>query len=266
MRGVRILALAVVLLVSASARAQSAECAADWSCWTAPYNTQGTILGVKTTATQVDHAGGVEHGFLTAYSTELYDTLHYVTGHFALAGALGGGSAGNEGSIGGTLDFGMRAAVTATSGPFVRLALDGFVLGNDALYLSLFEPVQGRAGYQWLDGDTLLEGGLIAGYLATGRFNPSGGRSDLSGSAELGLYGAAHFRLFRADARFAHIPADAGAPRAAVNLLRVALCSYPRPLALCTDLLYVHGDASFGSHGARETSAVYAGFTLGLTR
>jgi hypothetical protein len=265
MRAVRTLALAAVLLMAAAAHAQSAECAEDWSCWLTPYNTPGTILGVRITLTQVDHGSGVEHGFLTAYSTELYTTLDHVTGHFALAGAIGGGSAGNEGGIGGTLDFGMRANVTPTSGPFVRIALDGSILGNDALYLSMFEPAQGRVGYQLLDGDTLLEGGVIAGYLPVGRFDAAAGTRDLSDTAEVGLYGAVHLRPFRADARFAHLPADASAPRTAVNLLRVALCSYPRPLALCADLLYVHADALFGMHGARTTSAVYSGFTLGLT-
>src|SRR3954452_8267301 len=99
---VRICALAAVLLVAATAPAQSAECAQDWSCWATLYTTPGTILGVKATLTQVDHGRGVQHGFVTAYSTELYNTLHYVTGHFAAFGTLGGGSAGNEASIGGT--------------------------------------------------------------------------------------------------------------------------------------------------------------------
>lgn len=260
----RIFAFAAVLLMATAVHAQSAECAQDWSCWLSAYNTPGTILGVRTTLTQVDHGSGVEHGFLTAYSTELYTTLAHVTGHFALAGAVGGGSAGNEGSIGGTLDLGMRANVTPTSGPFVRFAIDAFVLGNDALYLSLFEPAQGRVGYQLLDGETLLEAGVIAGYLPLGRFDAAAGTRDLSDAPELGLYGAVDLDLFRADARFAHLPAE-GSARTALNLLRVALCSYPRPLALCADLLYVHGDASFGAHGSRATSAVYSGFTFGLT-
>jgi hypothetical protein len=264
MRAVRILALGAVLLVASAARAQSSECSRDWSCWATLYNTPGAILGVKTTLTQVNQHDGIEHGFLTTYSTELYTTLDYVTGHFALSGALGAGSAGNEGAIGGTLDFGMRAEVTETSGPFVRFAIDGFMFGHDVLYLSMFEPAQGRVGYQLLDGDSLLEGGVIAGYVPIGRFDPAGGTRDLSDTPEVGVYGAAHLRLFRADARFAHMPADASAPRTAVNLFRIALCSYPRPIALCADLLFVHGDALFRA-GARATGAVYSGFTVGLT-
>jgi hypothetical protein len=261
----RFSALAVVLLLSATVHAQDAGCTKNWGCWELVYSTPGTILGVQTALTQIDHGGGVEHGFLAAYSTEHFGTLGHASAHVAMFGTIGGGSAGNEGSLGGAADFGVRATVSETSGPFLRLGIEGLLLGNQALYVSLLEPVQGRIGYQLLDGATLLEGGITVGYVPTGRFDPGPGRRDLSDTVEVGLYGAVQLPLLRLHASLMHLGDVATSPGSAVNLLRVGACGYPRALALCTEVMYIRADAAFSATRVESTSAVYAGFTVGLT-
>jgi hypothetical protein len=210
----------------------------------------------------VERGRGIAHGVVAVYATEHYTTLRQVTGHVALYGAIGGGSAGNEGSLGTTLDFGFRASVTPDGGPFVRLGIDGFMLGNDRLYASLFEPVQLRTGYQWLMGPKLLEAGLTAGYVLTGQYEPGAGVRDLSDSSELGAYGALHLRLLRVDARFAQL-SRRGVP-GVFSLLRVGLCGYPGMLALCTDVLYLRGAAEFAGSVVQARTALYAGFSAAL--
>jgi len=263
------LVLAATLLSLASAHAQSpcasgeaCEDKAGWASWRQFYAASGAQLGVRATFTQVERGRGLAHAFLAEYSSERYTTVRNVSGHLALHGAVGGGTAGNEGRLGGTLDFGYRGDVTSHGGPFVRIGIEGFALGNDRLYASLFEPVQGRTGYQWLTGSLLLEGGFTAGYVWSGRFEPGAGERDLSDSSELGAYGALHLRLLRVDARYMHVTRRGAV--GAFDLVRVSLCGYPRFVALCSDVLYMRGAAGFGDGAVQARTAIYAGLSAAL--
>src|SRR4051812_7585838 len=102
--------VAMLLLLTASARAQQTVCdpnvrdcgcEKNWGCWDLVYTAPGTILGFTTTLTQVEYGDGIEHGMLAAYSMEHYGTRRAMSGHLAAYGTIGGGSAGNEGSLGG---------------------------------------------------------------------------------------------------------------------------------------------------------------------
>jgi len=244
-----------------AAQPQAEECA-NWAPWLDFYAAPGTQLAVKTTLTQIVEERGVENAFVMAYASELYTTLRQVTGHVALFGSIGGGSARTEGSLGGTLDFGFRSSVTPKSGPFLRVGLDGYLLGNKRLYVSVLEPIQGRAGYQWLDGSRLLEAGLTAGYVLAGRFDASGGERDLGDSSETGAYAALHLRPVRVDVRYQHL-ARRGAP-GAFHSVRAALCGYPDIVALCTDFNFMRGDSRVDGSGVRARTALYVGFSVGL--
>lgn len=264
-----VLALALALLSPVSTRAED-ECAEGstaeeclgWGPWANFYSSPGTSLGVKVTATQVVEERGTEAAFLVAYATELRTTLKQVSGHVALFGSLGGGSARTEGSLGGALDFGFRASVTPHSGPFVRAGVDGYLLGNRRLYVSLFEPVQGRMGYQWLDGARMLEAGLTAGYVWAGSFDAGDGERELGDSSEAGGYVSLRLHGVSFDARFAHL-IRRGAP-GPFDVARLGLCGYPDIVAVCSDVMYLRGDSVVDGWSVRARTAWYAGFSVGL--
>jgi hypothetical protein len=139
-------------------------------------------------------------------------------------------------------------------------------LGHDRLRVSLFEPVQGRLGYQLLDGATLIETGFTTGYVALGRYEPGPDRSRrLSSAMELGGYVAAHTERFRVDAALRSFGPIAGGPKSRLPLVNVSACVYPRPLAVCAEVFYLNGVVSVRGAGSRLASAVYSGLTLGFT-
>ena len=130
----RALAIVVACFIApALARAEGEPCAIeDETCacaqahdcwaWERIYSGRGASLGLQGTLTSAPLAGAapVEGALLTVYAAERYVTLDQVTGHVAFAGALGGGSAGTEGSLAGTAGFGVRSRASRTSGAFVR--------------------------------------------------------------------------------------------------------------------------------------------------
>ncbi|MFI5308072.1 MAG: hypothetical protein ACHQ53_12000 [Polyangiales bacterium] len=271
----RWLALLVALLGTRSALADDAHCGSngracactqELDCFALWYTAPGAVLGVKTTASHVQPSRRVEAGVLTSYTTELYATRRWLTGHLLAFGSLGGGTAGTEGSIGGSFDFGWRAPVRETSGPFARAGVSGVLLGHDRLRVSLLEPVQGRLGYQFLDGDALIETGFTTGYVALGRYEPGLDRSRrLSSAMELGGYVAAHTDRFRVDAALHSLGPSARGPKSGVSLVSASVCAYPRPLAVCAELWYMNAVVGVRGAGSKLTSAVYSGLTLGFT-
>jgi hypothetical protein len=243
---------------------EDCSCPANWGCWELLYTTKGTVLGGRVSLTYGDantHKR-VQTGFQTFYSTEHFATRKYLTLHALGFGSIGGGTAGTEGSLGLGLDVGFRGEVTEQSGPFVRLGMAGLLLGNSAFYVSYFEPMQERVGYQWLEGDTLFEVGATHGTIPVARFNP--GRHvhrDLSRSNELGGYAAVRYAGFRVNATFMHILGDG---RNDVELARSMICSYQLGIALCADALFARGRAS-QSGQSEMTNTLYMGLTVGLS-
>jgi hypothetical protein len=247
---------------------QSCPCPKNWGCWELVYATKGTILGVKVTVTYSDANAPEEldAGFLTVYATEHYATRNNLSVHVQASAAIGGGTANNEGALGGSLDVGWRGAITETGGPFLRAGMSGLMTGHRAFYVSLFEPFQGRLGYQILDGDDVFEVGMTHGIIPVGHFEPGEDvKRDLSRTKELGGYAAFHRAGYRADASFLHIfDPEPGNDRDDVELARAAYCDYRLGLALCADALFTRGEARKNGR-ERMTNSLYFGITLGLT-
>jgi hypothetical protein len=247
---------------------QSCTCPKDWGCWELIYATKGTVLGAKITVTYSDANAPdeLDAGFVTFYSTEHYATRDGLTVHVQAFAGIGGGTAHNEGSLGGTLDVGWRGKITDTSGPFLRVGMSGMMTGHRAFYLSMFEPFQGRAGYQLLDGDTVFEVGMTHGFIPVGYFDPGEHAArDLSRSKELGGYAAYHRDGYRADASFLHVfDPEAGSDHDDVEIAHAAYCDYRLGIALCADGLFTRGEARMDGR-ERMTNALYFGITLGLT-
>ncbi len=271
----RILAIIALLLMSGQARAEdvpcdpeqgSCGCDKEWGCFELLYMTKGSVLGVKATITYVNEAGRdlPAASFVTTYLTERYATRDGLTLHFAGGGTLGGGTAGTEKGGNAAVDFGWRGVVSKTSGPFLRAGMTGIWLSNDRFRLSMFEPLQGRVGYQILEGDKLIEAGLTQGLVALGSYRPASGVRKLSESVELGGYVAWHTAPYRVNASFMHLYPQATDAGGDLDLARISYCDYRLPVALCADLLYVRGDAELRAGEAPLTRSLYTGITLGL--
>ncbi len=272
----RLAAIIATLMFAFAPRAQAEpdpdaprmECHKRWGCWELVPSSKAAILGCKTTLTRVtgEVADGFDAAFVTVYSTEHYATHENVAVHVAGAVTLGGGTAGIEGSLALGLDFGWRAPGSDTSGPFLRAGARFLRLGNDTLRLSLFEPLQFRAGYQILERDRLIEVGVTEGLIALGHYSPGGdAERDLTRFTELGGYAAVHIARLLVDAGFTQIvPGEVRAGRA-VNLLRGAVCSYHMELTLCFDAMYVRGAADTVGAPVRMTNSLYTGLTVGFS-
>jgi hypothetical protein len=247
---------------------EQCPCEQEWGCWELIYTTKGTVLGVKATLTYTEGAGedDLDAGLVTVYSTERFATRNSLSVHFLGFASIGGGTAGNEGALGGSLDFGWRGFVTDKSGPFLRVGLSGLLIGHDAFYVSMLEPFQGRAGYQILDGDRVLELGMTHGFIPVGRFDPGReARRDLGRSKELGGYAAVHYSGFRVDASFMHVfDAEPGFDRDDVELARALFCNYQLAVTICADALFTRGEANVRGR-ERMTHSLYMGLTLGLS-
>jgi hypothetical protein len=247
---------------------QDCICPKNWGCWELLYATKGTILGAKITLTysSANAPEEIDAGFITFYATEHYATRNNLTVHVQGFAGIGGGTAHNEGSLGGALDVGWRGTITETSGPFVRVGVSGMMTGHRAFFLSLFEPFHGRAGYQLLDGDRVLEIGMTNGFIPVGYFEPGKhARRDLSRSKELGGYLAIHNESYRADASFMHVfDPEAGKDRDDVEIARAMYCDYRLGIVLCADGLFTRGEARQRGR-ERMTNALYFGITLGLS-
>jgi hypothetical protein len=250
------------------------ECARDASCWDLAFLSSGktTLLGLTATLTSITLAGAdrLETGVLASYRAEVYRASGMLNSHVSVHGALGAGSAGTEGALGGAIDFGLRVPVSLVSGPVLRIGPSGWLLGHDALQLSLLEPVRLSAGFQRLTGGTLLEGGLTAGLLGSGRFAAAGGSTGLAGAFELGHYLAVHLDAFRFDGRVIYVQPGPFGSTSELGIVQLEGCAYPRPIAACIDVRYLQSQLALSAprldgRSRRQTVRVlYGGFTLGL--
>jgi hypothetical protein len=237
----------------------------DPRCFELDYEGTFSRLGVTATATVVEGAREhvVEGGFLTSFATETFLARRAFAGHYLLRGALGGGSAGNEGTLETGFDFGFRHALTPTSGPFFRVGATGFLLGHRELHLSWLEPLHARFGLQWLRGGALLESGLTGGFVLVGRHSVRvAGLRDLAASPELGGYVALELVPVSVRASATYLTPEDGAP---LKLARAIVCGLPWPLAVCADLTYVETAFDRGRRSERHLQSLYTGLTVGLT-
>jgi hypothetical protein len=180
---------------------------------------------------------------------------------------LGGGDAGFEGMLAGTVDIGYRLDVTERQGPFGRAGFDGRMQGNDRLYFSTLELPRLTLGWQYLDGRTALEVGVRGGPILSGRYNPGDeGYRRLSGSFEVGAFASATISILKLDATAMRIDAkDTGTGRP-VDVARGSLCGIAGKVGVCADLMAIRGDADMGPNagGVQLATAGYAGFSVGV--
>ncbi len=216
----------------------SQGCPKDWGCWDLIYSTKGAILGVRWTLnysrTRPEH--DMQTGFMVLYALEHFATREALAVHLNSLAAIGGGSAGNEQAFLGELDLGFRGRHTERAGPFLRGGLSAEAFGHDTLSLWHVEPLTLRAGYQLLDEDFVVEGGLTQGYIPYGRFRSDRGKSrELARGNALGVYGVVRFAPFRVRVSALRIDPPSGTP---LHAFRAAYCDYRLTATVCAELGY----------------------------
>jgi hypothetical protein len=252
------------------------KCAREATCWDLAFLSSGktTLLGMTATLTALSQRDDdrFETGVLVNYRAEAYRTRDKLSSHVVVFGALGAGSAGTEGALGGAIDFGVRVPISLASGPVVRIGPNGWWIGHDALRFSLLEPLRLSAGFQRLIGGTLFEGGVTTGLLGSGRFAAGDRSTALAGAFELGHYLAVQLDAFRFDGRVIYLQPWPFEATAELAIVQLEACVYPHPVAACVDVRFFQSQlperrpVSDARESRRQTARVlYSGVTLGLT-
>jgi hypothetical protein len=207
------------------------------------------IVGVRGSLTLLNGSDRdrTEIGATFTVAGEHYATEGLWTRRASLQLALGGGTAGLEGSLGGAAAFGVRLPVRDDQGPIARIGTQGELIGNGHFYFSQIALPLGEIGYQYTDGRTILEAGGRAAPIVTGRYdNGNVTRRELGGgTASFGAYLAAHLPFGRIDVSYERIGEGDNFPGGPVHVLRGWLCGYlVGRLALCADGMFVEGQSS----------------------
>lgn len=185
---------------------------------------------------------------------------------------LGGGSGGLEGQLGGTLAVGLGFLIDGKQGPFARVGVRGYILGNDSFFHSNIQFPEASVG--WHLGSRhgfLLEGGLTAGPMLDGRFNVGDeGRRRLGSSGAFGAYVDAFIGPLTGTAQWVRTSAVSD-PGTVVDAIDGHLClstgrsKKETGLALCFDGRHTRGDVLFGSPIQTSAAATtYFGLTIGF--
>lgn len=185
---------------------------------------------------------------------------------------IGGGSGGFEGELGGTLALGLGFLIDGQQGPFARVGVQGYILGNDSFFHSNIQFPEGSVGWHLGSKEGfLLEGGLTTGPMLDGRFNVG----DIS-----------HRRLGSSGAFGAYVDAFIGPLTGTVEWIRVDAKSQPGTavdtidghaclvsgrakgdsgFGICFDGRFTRGDVHYGVPEVFTTAETkYFGLTVGF--
>lgn len=226
-----------------------------------------SVVGLRGSLTRVAAGPASDTAIGAAFAGTVDTYALDGTTHGSMYFALGGGEAGFEGALAGTIDLGYRIDVARTHGPFGRIGFDGRIQGNDLLFFSLLELPRITLGWQYLEGKTVFEAGLRGGPIITGRYKPGDeGRRSLSRSLEWGGFVAMQYDFLRLDVSAMRIEARQTLNGEPVDIGRAQLCGVGGKLGVCVDGMLFRGDADMGAAagGVRSATSSYLGLTIGV--
>lgn len=274
----------VGMIVSPAASAQeapdrpgtctAASCAPCSSCRTSSCACRDTqpkvrlsVAGVRASTTRIASPFSTANALGLAFAGSADSYALDGTTHASASWVLGGGEAGFEGMLAGTIDLGYRLDVTERQGPFGRAGFDGRMQGNDKLYFSMLELPRLTLGWQYLDGKTVIEAGVRGGPILTGRYNPGDeGYRRLSGSFEYGGFASAQIAFLRMEAVVMRIDARNTGTGRPVDVARGSLCGIAGKVGICSDVMALRGDADMGPRagGVQTATSTYLGLSIGV--
>jgi hypothetical protein len=226
-----------------------------------------SVTGVRASDTRIATPYGQSDSLGLAFAGGVDSYALDGSTHGSLNWVLGGGEAGFEGMLAGTIDVGYRLDVTERQGPFGRAGFDGRMQGNDKLYFSTLELPRLTLGWQYLDGRTVIEVGARGGPILAGRYNPGDeGHRRLSGAFEYGGFASAQIDFLRVDAAVMRIAAKNTGNGRPVDVARGSLCAIAGKVGVCADVMAFRGDADMGpsAGGMQRTNSMVAGLSVGV--
>jgi hypothetical protein len=192
-----------------------------------------------------------------------YDARGLFSGRSVGAAFIGGGSAGFEGGLGGTLGAGLRAPFGRRHGLVARLGLEGYLLGNDRFYTSMLELPQGQLGYQVLTSSLLIELSGTLGPVLTGRYRASGAPTDrLGGMLETGARLGLGFRHAHLELAYSRYERAGQGPARGLDRLAGSVCGNASAVGVCADVEYFDRRSAPSSAGWGDTA--YLGLHVGV--
>lgn len=220
------------------------------------------VVGVRGALTR-GQAGGVNQnatGLVVAGYGDAFRGDGVLSARASHAFAIGGGTGGFEGALGGLFAFGLRVPLGAHGGAFARGAFRGELLGNDAFYFSRLELPEAQVGYQLITRDVQFEAGATLAPVLAGRFRVGAAATrDLGGTLAAG--GFATVQTDRVQLSLDLLSVATDGESGAVRMAQGSLCLRAVPLGLCGDLRAI-GDAG---NGPAQQRVLYGGILVGLT-
>jgi hypothetical protein len=223
-------------------------------------------VGLRGSETQVIGANATEGAGLMFYAGggEFGHHDRYWSSRDTYELALGGGAAGLEGMLSGSLAYGFRAPLLPDEGPVVRAAASAYIMGDDAFYASLLELPQVQLGWQWSHGHAVIELAATTGVVLTGRFRAGDAETRQMGHGfAFGGHASLQVPWVRLSVEAEQLPSYDSLP-APVDVVRGTLCAVAYPMAICADGRAERTRAMEGTSEPLVTAA-YAGITLGFT-
>ena len=223
-----------------------------------------TMTSVKSGSEQVTSFGGL---FVTSAafhgSQGKYGSLR---GSFI--GAIGSGTAAVEGWLRVALTVGLLLPVLPRRGFFARAGVGGELQGNANYYFSRLELPLGELGWQFTEGERLLEFGFRLAPVLAGRYHVEGTRSrNLAISPQYGAYFAARTVGLRSEVSAVLIDQRSDPVARPVQMFRILLCGFglAGTLTACGDGQILRVSSGGYNDGPLAGSRVfYMGLTLGI--
>jgi hypothetical protein len=222
-----------------------------------------TAVGLRTAMTR---ARGASLGVSFAGRSMSYSDLKGSNDRASMYWAIGGGGGGVEGMFGGSLAGGGSIDFDKFNHLVGRIGLEGYVMGNDYFYASMFEIPQGQLAYQYWHGAMLLEFGGKTGAVLTGRLRDpeQNATRRLPISLEVGGYATVHILPVRFDASLTRIDLRRDGLGTPVDVGEAAVCGVGWNFSVCIDGRYERGDVLPEVGPAHMFQTTYAGITLGF--
>ena len=226
----------------------------------------GARLSVTRVSGSDNNDTGNGLGLTLSGHSERYGAYQLFTIREASFGFIGGGSLGFEGGVGGNLAAGLRLPAGSNHGPFFRLGIRGYLLGNDKLYESLLEAPQLQLGYQVLRPGEVFELAGRVGPVLAGRFNTGDdAERKLGKSFEVGGHLGLHSDPLHLEVEHTHVLANG--TLSDVDLFSGRFCGDAWLLQLCVDGRVGRGDAVVPGQGPladNPVTSLYGGMSLGI--
>jgi hypothetical protein len=222
------------------------------------------VFGVRGSIVDVVGPSSTQRtGFEVSADSEEYWRNKLLSGVWQYKLGIGGGGAGLEGTMFVDTAFGFRVPVTQYEGPVIRAGLEAYLIGDDALYSSLFELPQAQLGWQWARGHAVVEVAATAGIALIGRFRAwQEPTRDIGTGLAYGGRVSLQIPWVRLSASAERLPS--GDTLDYVDAGTATLCAVAAPVAICGDAMVEQGHV-LESGGQPFARAAYGGLTLGIT-